>query len=772
LRACTAAIAGLLAIASPDLASARVASARFDPARAAAPFWSDGAGRQALLALGRRDHAACARSLGQLLSSEGKTARPEARFLSGYCEHKAGHAQAALAAFEVLDGKLPLLADYVHLYAAEALLALGRLEDAQARAQKVAAGSPMRAEAELTLATALERASKSSEAADVLSGYLKRWPNSWRAGEVRGRLAAALDTAGRTADATPVWREAYVENPITLGARAAPHLDKPLSADELARRATVLFDAMRNKESELAWLAVLAAPDVTPALVCRARYHAAQSVWKQRDRARSAPMFEDAIEPCKIAHDADLTAKSLYQAGRAHGSRAEKDRAAGEKAIALYARLMAEQVQHSYADDAALRRADVLDTLGRADEASAALAAVPDLFPTGDQRGEALFRLAFRAFEKQDFAAAQRWLERELAILPREEGWWEAGRTLYWLGRARAAQGADEQASTMWGRALREYPLSYYALLAANRLIDASPEAADKLLGELSWDQKRAVVAGPVEDRPLYHTEPFERALLLLRLGLGAEARRELGAAGLEAPRKGVPLPATAEGRELGWVASMLFEAAGDWSASHAYGRYVDTEYARAWPEGEGELKWRLSFPRAYAALVEDAVKHTGQPAALELAIMREESAFDPNLESFANAVGLTQLTAAPAQRFADGLPHDAQALRDPAINIPIGARELGALWTLFNGSAPLAIAGYNAGEGAVKRWLNDPDNQGRSLDEFIERIPYDETRGYTKRVLGTFFTYRWLDRSTPQPSARVPRLKFGALHTPPRGRR
>jgi soluble lytic murein transglycosylase len=319
----------------------------------------------------------------------------------------------------------------------------------------------------------------------------------------------------------------------------------------------------------------------------------------------------------------------------------------------------------------------------------------------------------------------------------------------------------------LWGRALREYPLSFYALLAANRLLDAAPESADKLLAELSWDRSRSLVASPIEDRPIFHTEPFERGLLLLRLGLGAEARREFGAAGLEAPRKGAGLPTTAEGRELGWIASMLFEAAGDWAASHAWGRYVDTEYARTWPVGEGELKWRLSYPRAYAALVDDAVKHTGQPAALEWAIMREESAFDPNLESFANAVGLTQLTAAPAQRFADGLPHDPQALRDPATNIAIGARELGALWTLFDGNAALAIASYNAGEGAVKRWMRDPDNKGRALDEFIERIPYDETRGYTKRVLGTFFTYRWLDRMTPQPSARVPRLKFGSLHTP-----
>ena len=86
---------------------------------------------------------------------------------------------------------------------------------------------------------------------------------------------------------------------------------------------------------------------------------------------------------------------------------------------------------------------------------------------------------------------------------------------------------------------------------------------------------------------------------------------------------------------------------------------------------------------------------------------------------------------------------------------------QLGQLYAAFDKGAPLAIAGYNAGEGAVRRWLRDPDNAGRQLDEFVERIPYDETRGYTKRVLGTYFTYAWLDRGVASPIARVPRISF-----------
>ncbi|HEY7956118.1 MAG TPA: transglycosylase SLT domain-containing protein, partial [Polyangia bacterium] len=91
------------------------------------------------------------------------------------------------------------------------------------------------------------------------------------------------------------------------------------------------------------------------------------------------------------------------------------------------------------------------------------------------------------------------------------------------------------------------------------------------------------------------------------------------------------------------------------------------------------------------------------------------------------------------------GLPYNREALRDPAINVVIGARELGDLWKSTKGDPALTIAGYNAGAGAVNRWLRDPDRAGLPLDEFIEAIPYDETRGYTKRVLASYFSYVWL---------------------------
>jgi soluble lytic murein transglycosylase len=190
--------------------------------------------------------------------------------------------------------------------------------------------------------------------------------------------------------------------------------------------------------------------------------------------------------------------------------------------------------------------------------------------------------------------------------------------------------------------------------------------------------------------------------------------------------------------------------------------RYGFTDYRLEWPKGLGAAKWKLAYPRAFAALVSKNAKANGQPEALQLAIMREESAFSPRIESFANAIGLTQMLVKTARRFSEGAPVTRDTLLDPAKNLELGARFLGFLWKRFDGAAPLAIAGYNAGEAAVDRWL--AERGSLDMDEFMETIPYDETRNYTKRVLASFFAYSWLYGDKPVPNvplhARVPPAK------------
>jgi soluble lytic murein transglycosylase len=738
----------------------------FDPVTAG-PYFATGPAADAAARLRLEEYAAAARGFAEYVRLHPKAPdRAQALFLEAYAEMKAGQHAVAAQRFDSLTREYPLLVDYERAWAARAWLAAGRASDALGRGKQVPSSSALDGEARLLRAEAQRVLGQPAEAAVEYRGYLTAYPSSWRAEEARFHLAEALAAAGRSDEASGELRRVYLEAPESWGRQADAKLTaRAFTADELARRATALFDAMRNTESEAEWKAVLVAPGLNDGLACVARFHVAQSVFKQRDRWRAAPLFDAAADACKKAGDDDLLTKSLYQGGRSWSAHGDKDPAALHKAASLFERVWREHPSHSYADDARLREAETFDTLKDDARVNELLAGLPDAFPTGDQRGEALWRLAFRAWKKGDLAAARRWLETELKLLPREDGWWEAGRTLYWLARVHLKVGDEEQARTYFARAAHEYPLSFYALLAINRTREAWPERAAALVEELAREDGEAA-GWRFRPRALFGEPAFRRGVELARLGLGADAKRELAAAGIAVPSVSAHVkrdPIDADHEELLWLAAVLYDRAGEFALSHAIPRNVLTEWMRAWPTGANRKRWLLAYPRAYSELIEKNVAATGQPAMLELAIVREESAFDPLMESFANAVGLTQLTAAPAQRFANGLAHDRAALRDPAINIAIGARELGDLWSVYGGNAALAIAGYNAGAGAVNKWLRDPERANLMLDEFVESIPYDETRGYTKRVLSSYFVYRWLytpDDRVPSLSQTLPRRR------------
>jgi soluble lytic murein transglycosylase len=132
-------------------------------------------------------------------------------------------------------------------------------------------------------------------------------------------------------------------------------------------------------------------------------------------------------------------------------------------------------------------------------------------------------------------------------------------------------------------------------------------------------------------------------------------------------------------------------------------------------------------------------------PTALTWAVMREESAFNPEAKSVANAIGLMQLMAGTARLVAHDtdLPFDEQALHRPDVSIALGTRLLSELRTSFPLHPAFAIAAYNGGSNAVRRWLQQ--HGADDFDVFVERIPFDETRNYVKKVLSSEAAYAYL---------------------------
>jgi len=136
----------------------------------------------------------------------------------------------------------------------------------------------------------------------------------------------------------------------------------------------------------------------------------------------------------------------------------------------------------------------------------------------------------------------------------------------------------------------------------------------------------------------------------------------------------------------------------------------------------------------------------------LVLGIIRQESLFDPKATSQANARGLMQLLPGTAKQIArlDGLSHSNDAsLYQPAHNVVLGQAYLGRLLQRYDGFIPLAIAAYNAGPGNVDKWITtmgDPRQDPYSWTDWVERIPFYETRNYVQRVWENYTAYKYLN--------------------------
>ncbi|MFN7133987.1 MAG: lytic transglycosylase domain-containing protein, partial [Myxococcales bacterium] len=286
---------------------------------------------------------------------------------------------------------------------------------------------------------------------------------------------------------------------------------------------------------------------------------------------------------------------------------------------------------------------------------------------------------------------------------------------------------------------VRNFPATYYGMLARSRLEEVAPERAQRaqLAASIPLMTPRAF---SFRLGKLTSDRHFQAALELMRIGFTQPARDELMAvdrARLRADRDPEPLR----------LVVLLLHEVGDVRGAHAVARVDLKRDLAGRPTEESAQLWRIAYPLAFRDLIETHCGTAKVEPDLMQALMREESALDPRAHSWAGAVGLCQLMIPTAREVARDLKLNIRIsgpqLFDPDLNIRLGSTYFAKLMKRWNGNLALSIASYNAGAGAVNRWLKDRPNH--QLDEFVEEIPIAETRNYVKRVLKSYNTYRML---------------------------
>lgn len=429
-----------------------------------------------------------------------------------------------------------------------------------------------------------------------------------------------------------------------------------------------------------------------------------------RSRNEAIPILE------QIARDFPESAeasKALYQIGQILWNRHDNT-----QAIEYFKLLMEKYPTSAYVDHARYASADIHEYFGRKEEAIQLYTYLQKQVPKSQVRDEAGWRLAwlyYRRGELQSASAAFRVLVAQSKDGP------FATAALYWQARTAERLGDFETAKQLHRQIINGGEESYYQALALRWLERSGSTVEDNKSTKLS-----AVIEAdpPVGSDVAFH---LSRARELTTLSLQQLAVLELD----EINRRSKPTDR---------LRALLMR---EYFHSQAYGRSLMLANQLPVSQGERDL---YRYPLAYWELIQQKAQERGVDPYLVLALIRQESLFDARARSPAAALGLMQLIPPTAARVARqlGLPTPSQdMLFQPEVNIALGTQYLKDLLQRYSNNWFKALAAYNAGEAAVDRWEKEIVTD--DIEEFVERIPYVETRGYVKLVLRNHRIYKRL---------------------------
>jgi soluble lytic murein transglycosylase len=351
-----------------------------------------------------------------------------------------------------------------------------------------------------------------------------------------------------------------------------------------------------------------------------------------------------------------------------------------------------------------------------------------DEYPDGRYVERAAWRAGYSDYRASRFEQAAQTFE---ATARRREPSAATAGLLYWSARSRLALGQDERARQLLVETIQRYKHAYHGVRAQDALA--------RMGGALPPPPDVAVVPAAEPELP----EPrATRARLLLLIDRLDEAATELAL-----------LPETQRvGATLAWV---------DWRRGRL--RPAITRMKRAYPEWVAQAGdrlprevWQVLFPMRYDQELVAAAREDGLDPALVAALILQESSYDPAALSHAGARGLMQVMPATGRRIAraKGVGYRRAALNDPATSLDFGTHYLRQMSERYGGAVERVLAAYNAGPHRVDAWTRERGEQ--TAEEFIETIPFSETRAYVMIVLANREQYRRLYGLPRSPAAPV----------------
>jgi len=629
-------------------------------------------------------------------------------------------------AIDPLNRAKPLagdLGDYVAYYLGTSYLQTGRQAEALATLANFAATYPdslLVRDADVSYAGALLNEGRAAEAAELLEK--ERLPARSDIEFTIGRAYAAL---GQNARAAEALANVYYNMPMAEEADAAAAELKKLpqapaaTAAQRKTRGDLLMKARRYNDAIEEYRELVLHPGTAnrPAAeleLADALHHAGRN----REAKAELTTLPGATS--------DQNAQRLYILGEVAWSLDEN-----EEFYRTVDELRKDAPTSSWLESALLSVANLHLVHHEYDPALDAFRELQQRFPNGSRASYAHWKAAWLTLRQGRNDEAKQQFDEQIAQYPAGN---ETSAALYWRARLAEEDNQPGMARAYYEKLSERYRNYYYAELGRQRL-KKLPAAADPPGQYAVLDHVPPLNYEKVEiEEPPSDDLHLEKAELLGNGGLVDFAVRELQAA--EAGGGNWALAATAQ----------LCADTGHYDrAIEALKHSVPSYFAVDIPDLPRPY-WEGLFPRPYWADLKKYSLANGLDPYLVASLIRQESEFNPVAVSRANAVGLMQLLPRTGKLVAreENLRHyNPSQLYTPGVNLQLGTRFFRSTVDHFGGSYEYALAAYNAGQDRVEEWLGQ--GQYRDPQEFVESIPFTETREYVQAILRNASVYRQL---------------------------
>jgi soluble lytic murein transglycosylase len=350
-------------------------------------------------------------------------------------------------------------------------------------------------------------------------------------------------------------------------------------------------------------------------------------------------------------------------------------------------------------------------------------------FPESTNAAAAHWRAGWLSYRQGLYAEAARLFDEQIKLYPTDK---ETVAAIYWRGRLFETQDhKPANAVTNYRALVRAYQHYFYAQMARRRLSTLGDAQA---VAEPQMDRMQAPLVPVLEESFPTDSLHLAKARLLANAGLNDYIAAEIAA----------------DPDSSSWSAlaeAQIYASYGEtYRAMRALKKALP--YAASAPIKSIPLAyWHILFPKAWWENIKAESEKNNLDPYLVASLIRQESEFNPSVVSYANAYGLMQLLPVTGKQMAkeEGIKNfQTFQLLDPEMNIRLGCRYLREMLNKLGGVQEYALAAYNAGDERVVDWQSAGPYSG--IDEFIESIPFTQTREYVEAILRNEETYRAID--------------------------